>query len=84
MNGSAILSMVVSNFSIFLCGFTVFGIPLAALQCFFTQCVYLCHKTGFDGIIPCPVAVLGSFTLLVPNNIPMIISYAVEPINRNN
>ena len=33
--GSAIFSMVVSNFSISLCSVTVFRIPLAALQSFF-------------------------------------------------
>ena len=33
--GWAIFSMVVSNYSIFLRGFTAFGIPLAALQSFF-------------------------------------------------
>ena len=35
--GSAIFSTVVSNFSIFPCGVTVFGIPLAALQSFFAH-----------------------------------------------
>ena len=35
--GSAIFSMVVSNFSIFHCSVTVFGIPLAALQLFFAH-----------------------------------------------
>ena len=82
--GSAIFSMVVSNFSIFLRGVTVFGKSLAALQSFFCPCVYFCHKTGFDSVILRPVAVFERCTLLVPNNIPMIISYAVEPINRNN
>ena len=83
--GSTIFSMDVSNCSIFLCGFTVFGKPLAALQSFFfCACVYYCYKTGFDSVIPCPVAVYERFTLLVPNNIPMIICYAVEPIDRKN
>ena len=82
--GSAIFSMVVSNFSIFLRGVTVFGKSLAALQSFFCPCVYFCHKTGVDSVILRPVAVFERCTLLVPNNIPMIISYAVEPINRNN
>ena len=35
--GSAIFSMVVSNFSIFLRGVTVFGKSLAALQSFFAH-----------------------------------------------
>ena len=84
--GWAIFSMVVSNYSIFLRGFTAFSIPLAALQSFFPACVCFCYKTSFDSVsqILCPVAVLGSFTLLVLNNISMIICYAVEPINRNN
>ena len=61
--GSAIFSVVVSNFSISLCGVTVFRIPLAALQSFFfCACVYFCHKTGFDNVILCPVAVLERFT----------------------
>ena len=61
--GSAILSMVSSNLSIFLCGVTVFGILLAALQSgFFCACVYFCYKTGFDTVISCPVAVLQRFT----------------------
>ena len=34
---SALFSMVVSKFSIFPCGITVFGIPLAALQSFFAH-----------------------------------------------
>ena len=34
---SAIFSMVVSKFSIFPCGITVFSIPLAALQSFFAH-----------------------------------------------
>ena len=56
--GSTIFSMDVSNCSVFLCGFTVFGKPLAALQSFFfCACVYYCYKTGFDSVIPCPVAV---------------------------
>ena len=88
MIGSAIFSMVVSNFSIFLYGVTVFSIPLtalkAALQSFVCACVYFYYKTSFDNVIPCQVTVLGRFALLVPNNIPMIIFYAVEPINRNN
>ena len=72
------------NFSIFHCGFTVFRIPLTALESFFCACVYFCYKTGFDSVIPRPVAVLERSTLLVPNNIPMIICYAVKPINRKN
>ena len=89
--GWAIFSMVVSNYSIVVRGFTVFGIPLAALQSFFSACVYFCYKTGFDSVsdtVPsCGVRKL--YALLVPNNIPMIIcpmiiSYAVEPINGNN
>ena len=88
MIGSAIFSMVVSNFSIFLYGVTVFSIPLAALkaalQSFVCACVYFYYKTSFDSVIPCQVTVLGRFALLVPNNSPMIIFYAVEPINRNN
>ena len=51
---------------------------------FFCACVYFSYKIGFDSVIPCPVAILESSTLLVPNNSPMIICYAVEPINRNN
>ena len=35
--GSAIFSMVMSNFSIFLLGVTVFGKSLAALQSFFAH-----------------------------------------------
>ena len=50
--GSAIFSMVVSNFSIFLRGVTVFGKSLAAPQSFFCACVYFCYKTGFDSVIP--------------------------------
>ena len=38
--GSAIFSMVVSNFSISLCSVTVFRIPLAALQWFFFAHAY--------------------------------------------
>ena len=60
--GSAIFSMVVSNFSIFHCGVTVFRISLAALQSFFCACVYFCYKTSFDSVILCPVAVSESFT----------------------
>ena len=60
--GSPIFSMVVSNFSIFHCGVTVFRIPLAVLQSFFCACVYFCYKTGFDNVILCPVAVLERFT----------------------
>ena len=48
--GWAIFSMVVSNYSIFLRGFTVFGIPQAALQSFFSARVYFCYKTGFDRV----------------------------------
>ena len=48
--GWAIFSMVVSNYSIFLRGFSVFGIPLAALQSLFSTCVYFCYKTGFDSV----------------------------------
>ena len=83
--GWAIFSMVVSNYSIFLRGFTVFGIPLAALQSFFPHAYTSVTRPALMvSVIPCPVAVLGSFTLLVPNNIPMIICYAVDPINGNN
>ena len=40
--GSAIFSMVVSNYSIFLRGFTVFGIPLARSPIFFFRmCILL-------------------------------------------
>ena len=35
--GSAIFSMVLSNSSIFLCGVTVFRMPLAALQSYFLR-----------------------------------------------
>ena len=60
--GSAIFSMVVSNFSISLCSVTVFRIPLAALQWFFfCACVYFCQKTSFDSVM-WPVAVLERFT----------------------
>ena len=60
--GSGIFSMVVSNFSISLCSVTVFRILLAALQSFFCACVFFCHKTSFDSVILCPVAVLERFT----------------------
>ena len=59
--GWAIFSMVVSNFSVSLCSVTVFRIPLAALQSF-CACVYFCHKTSFDSVILCPVAVLERLT----------------------
>ena len=76
--GWAIFSMVVSNYSIFLRGFTVFGIPQAALQSFFSARVYFCYKTGFDSVsdtVPsCGVRKLYA----------LIICYAVEPINGNN
>ena len=48
--GWAIFSMVVPNYSIFLRGFTVFGIPQAALQSFLSARVYFCYKTGFDSV----------------------------------
>ena len=62
--GSAIFSIIVLNFSISFCSVTVFRIPLAALQSFIFLCarVYSCHKTGFDSVILCPLAVLERFT----------------------
>ena len=47
--GWAIFSIILSNSSSFLCGVTVFRIPLA--------CVYFCYKTD-DSVILCPAAVL--------------------------
>ena len=76
---SAIFSMVLSNLSIFLCG--VRYTPSRSsifFSFFFCACViYFCYKTGFDSVISCPVAVLERFTL-VPNNVPVIICYAVH------
>ena len=45
--GSAIFSMVVSNFSIFHCSVTVFGIPLAALQLFFAHAYTSATRPAF-------------------------------------
>ena len=88
--GWAIFSMVVSNYSIFLRGFTVFGIPLAALQSFFSACVYFSYKTGFDSVsdtVPsCGVKKLYAFSAKQYSLIicPRVIRYAVEPIKENN
>ena len=60
--GSAIFSMVLSNQSIFLCGVTVFRIPLAAFSFYFLRMGILRCKTGFDTVLLCPVAVLEKFT----------------------
>ena len=51
--------MVVSNFSIFLCGVTVSRIPLAALQSFF---FCACYRAGFESVTLCPVEVSERFT----------------------
>ena len=59
---SVILSMVLSNLSIFLCGVTVFCIPQPLFNLIFWACVYFCYKTGFDSVILCPVAVFERFT----------------------
>ena len=56
------------NFSIFHCGFTVFRIPLTALESFFCACVYFCYKTGFDSVILCPTVVLERFTKQYSHN----------------
>ena len=79
--GWAIFSMVVSNFPIFLCGVTVFGIPLAALQSFFFAHAYTSATRPALKVWYCAQL---RFQKGLPNNIPIIICYAVEPINRNN